>query len=73
MLSKEQFIVAVCNKINKSNCLAFDAVVEVADANGIDMETAGKLVNSNSSLKKLIEAQALGLNQLKKASPSLDY
>lgn len=71
-LSKDQFIVAVWNKINSSNCQAFDAVIEVAEANGIDMEAAGKLVNSNSPLKKLIEQQAHTLNQLKKPATSLE-
>jgi hypothetical protein len=70
-LSKEQFIVSVWDKINKTRCDALDAVQEVAEANEIDMETAGKLVGSNSALKKLIESQAHQMNQLKRPNPSL--
>lgn len=68
LISKERFIVSVWDIINKTDCDALDAVMEVADKNNIDMETAGKLVNSNSALKKLIESQAYHMNQLKRSS-----
>lgn len=71
-LSKEDFIVAVWNKINNVHCDALDAVQEIAEQYNIDMETAGKLVGSNTALKKLIEMQAHHMNQLKKPPASLD-
>lgn len=71
-LSKEEFIVAVWNLINTTKCEALDAVQEVAERNDIDMETAGKLVGSNSALKKLIESQAYAVNQLKRPASALD-
>jgi hypothetical protein len=70
MLSKEQFLSEVWTKINELSCDPVDAVIETADFNKLDMETAAKIVSRDPLLKSAIEQYARALNHLK-AAPSV--
>ena len=65
MLSKEQFLVLVWGKIKQHSCGVIDAVIETAEANNLDMETAAKIINRDAPLKSLLEQEARRANNLK--------
>ncbi len=64
-LTRDLFLQAVWALIQSANCLAMDAIVEVAEKHGLDMETVARIITYNAPLKSLVESQARDLNQLK--------
>lgn len=66
---KQEFIKKVWDKIKTSDGHVIDAVVDLAVIYGIDMETAAKIVASNTPLKQLLEQQAIALKMVKPKNP----
>lgn len=64
-VSKQEFLKAVWSLINTTDTCAFDAVLDVTERYGIDAQTAAKILNSDATLKALVEQRALALNIIK--------
>lgn len=66
-LTKTIFLQAVWALIESAKCPAMDAVVEVAQKHGLEMDTVARIITYNAPLKSLIESEARVLKQLKPA------
>lgn len=64
-LTKDLFLQAVWSLIDESKCPAIDAVIEVAQKHGLEMETVARIITYNAPLKSLLESEARSLKQLK--------
>lgn len=62
---KEAFLRAVWERIKGTDCIALDAVLEVAQKQNIEMEAAAKLIKSDAELQTLIRGQAVQMRMIR--------
>lgn len=62
---KEAFLKQVWERIKGTDCIAMDAVLEVAVKENIEVEAAAKIIKGDATLLAMIQEQAVGHNQIK--------
>ncbi len=62
---KELFLKAVWERIKGTDCIALDAVLEVAEKRHLEPEAAAKIVKGDVKLSELIREQAVGMRQIR--------
>lgn len=62
---KEAFLKAVWERVRGTQCVALDAVIEVAEKQNIEMDQAAKIIKGDKVLQQLIHEQAIKMRQIK--------
>lgn len=62
---KEAFLKAVWERIKGTDCVALDAVMEIAQKQNIEMEAAAKLIKSDAELQSMIRTQAVQMRMIR--------
>jgi len=62
---KEAFLRQVWERIKGTDCIAMDAVLEVAVKQNIEVEAAAKIIKGDAVLHKMIQEQAIHMNKFK--------
>jgi len=64
-MTRQEFIAKVHEKMSIKGSLVSDAILDVALHADIDVETAARIIASNSELKKLLEEESIIFRTIK--------